>query len=189
MGEGRAPARSTLRRDRHGRTVPRRRHFAAVAAAVLVVAIAPGCGSDAPGSGSGGGAAPGAAVDGEVPTPRASFFTEGELDDIRLPGGASEISGKTEEDGAITQSFAVTEMTPPRIMGFFEDSLPSSGWETVEPVAPRGTDAVFGAWARDGRRLEVSAGPAPEVDDERSQFSLVLLPSLVPGDEIHDQGS
>ena len=70
-------------------------------------------------------------------------------------------------------------------MEFFSNSLAQEGWEVVEPVSARGTDSLAGAWANDeGRRLEVSALLAQGVEDERTQFSVVLLPTAEPGEEI-----
>jgi hypothetical protein len=43
---------------------------------------------------------------------------------------------------------------------------------------------LFGAWARDGRRLEISAGPAPAIADD-TQFNLVLLASVEPGRQLN----
>ena len=121
---------------------------------------------------------------GEVPTPGMTGFTEGEFDDIALPRGADEASEKTERDGVISQSFFAQQTSPEQIMDFFSTSLDADGWTVVEPVSSRGTDSVAGAWTRDGRRLEVSALLAKGVENERTQFSVVLLPSLEPGEEV-----
>jgi hypothetical protein len=51
-------------------------------------------------------------------------------------------------------------------------------------VAGSGTDTLTGAWESGGRRLEVSATHARGVEDERTQFSVVLLPLLEPGAEL-----
>jgi hypothetical protein len=47
-----------------------------------------------------------------------------------------------------------------------------------------GTDSIAGSWSRDGRRLDVSALTAQGIEDERTQFSLVLLPSLADAGSI-----
>ena len=128
----------------------------------------------------------GAAEDdgGALPTPGMTEFTAGEFDDIPLPRGADEASEKTERDGVISQSFFAQQTSPEQIMDFFSDSLDADGWTVVEPISSRGTDSLAGAWARDGRRLEISALLAQGVEDERTQFSVVLLPGLEPGEDV-----
>ena len=121
---------------------------------------------------------------GGAPSPEVTAFTSGEFDAIELPRGAEEASEKTERDGVISQSFFASATSPEQIMDFFSNSLPLAGWELVEPVSSRGTDSYAGAWASEGRRLEVSAVLAQGVDDERTQFSVVLLPSLEPGEAV-----
>jgi hypothetical protein len=137
-----------------------------------------GCGDDR------NAAAPSGAPGGAQPTPGAPFYTTGTFDDISLPAGATEVGTKTEEDGAITQSFAVTSTGPDLVMDFFVETLGEQGWIPVEPVEPRGADTLFGAWDRNGRRLEVSAGPAPGIADD-TQLNLVLLPSPEPGSQLN----
>ena len=136
------------------------------------------------GAGQAGAGDDGEGEGGEVPTPGMTGFTEGEFDDIALPRGADEASEKTERDGVISQSFFAQQTSPEQIMDFFATSLDADGWTVVEPVSSRGTDSLAGAWTRDGRRLEVSALLAQGVENERTQFSVVLLPSLEPGEEV-----
>lgn len=121
---------------------------------------------------------------GEVPTPGITAFTAGDFDAIELPRGADEASEKSERDGVVSQSFFAQQTSPEQIMDFFSDSLALEGWEVVEPVSQRGTDSIAGAWAKDGRRLEVSALLAQGVENERTQFSIVLLPGLEPGESV-----
>jgi hypothetical protein len=137
-----------------------------------------GCGddsNDAPPNGAGGDA---------QPTPGETFYTAGTFDDVPLPRGATEIGTKTERDGAITQSFSVTATSPVVVMDFFVEALADREWVPVEPVESRGVNSLFGAWDRDGRRLEVSAGPAPGIADD-TQFNLVLLSSPEPGSQLN----
>jgi hypothetical protein len=108
----------------------------------------------------------------------------GAFDQIRLPGGATEVSEKTERDGAITQSFAVDALSPEQVLSHFEQTLPEDGWTELEPPVSTGTDSIAGSWSRDGRRLDVSALTAQGIEDERTQFSLVLLPSLADAGSI-----
>lgn len=121
---------------------------------------------------------------GEVPTPGMTAFTGGEFEGVDLPRGADEASEKTERDGAISQSFFAQQTSPEQIMDFFSTSLESDGWTVAEPVSPRGTDSYAGAWTRDGRRLEISALLAQGAENERTQFSVVLLPGLEPGEDV-----
>lgn len=121
---------------------------------------------------------------GELPTPDITAFTTGDFGAIDLPRGADEASQKTERDGVISQSYFAQQTSPEQIMDFFSNSLAEDGWEIVEPVSSRGTDSIAGAWAKDGRRLEISALLAQGVENERTQFSVVLLPGLQPGEAI-----
>lgn len=121
---------------------------------------------------------------GEVPTPDLTAFTAGDFDAIDLPRGADEASEKTERDGVLSQSFFAEATSPEQIMDFFSSSLAEDGWEVVEPVSSRGTDSIAGAWVKEGRRLEISALLAQGVEDERTQFSVVLLPGLEPGESV-----
>jgi hypothetical protein len=121
---------------------------------------------------------------GEVPSPGATAFTAGDFDAIELPRGADEASEKTERDGVISQSFFAEATSPEQIMDFFSTSLAEDDWEVVEPVSSRGTDSIAGAWAKDDRRLEISALLAQGVENERTQFSVVLLPGLEPGESV-----
>lgn len=154
---------------------------ARLAAGLLVATlIAAGCDDD--------GASDGeldAELTGEVPAPGGTAFTAGGFDDIQLPAGADEASTRTERDGVISQSFFANAQSPEQIMDFFADSLTQQGWQVAEPVSQRGTDSLAGAWTADGRRLEVSALLAQGVENERTQFSVVLLPATVPGEEVN----
>lgn len=144
---------------------------------IAAICVLAACGADGPADEANDG--------GEVPTPGATAFTAGGFDDIELPAGADEASEKTERDGVISQSFFATAESPEQIMDYFSDSLALDGWIVVEPVSERGTDSLAGAWSSgDGRRLEVSALLAQGAENERTQFSVVLLPSSEAGEEI-----
>jgi hypothetical protein len=127
---------------------------------------------------------PNGATGDAQPPPGATFHTAGTFDDVPLPRGATEIGTKSETDGAITQSFSVTATSPDQVMDYFVGALADRGWVPVDPVESRGVDSLFGAWARDGRRLEISAGPAPGIADD-TQFNLVLLASVEPGRQLN----
>jgi hypothetical protein len=120
------------------------------------------------------------------PTPGSAGFTEGDFDAIPIARGATEVSEKTERDGVVTQSFTVTATSPQEIMEYYSSQLPDLGWQEVEPVRETGTDSLAAAWVQGDDRLEISALLAQGVDDERTQFSLVLLPGRIAGEEIND---
>ena len=160
----------------------RARRLAAVATVALLSLAA--CGDDSPGATAdvdGGGE-----QDDAQPTPGGTAFTDAQFDDIPIPRGATEAGDLTERDGAIAQSYTVTATSPEQIMDVFTDNLAVQGWEVVEEVRSTGTDSFAAAWVRGDDRLEVSALLAQGVEDERTQFSVVLLPNRTPGEEIND---
>ena len=120
------------------------------------------------------------------PTPGSAGFTEGDFDDIPIARGATEISEKTERDGAISQSFTATATSPEQIMEFYTSQLAELGWQEVEAVRETGTDSLAAAWVSGNDRLEISALLAQGVEDEQTQFSIVLLPDRTAGEEIND---
>lgn len=120
------------------------------------------------------------------PTPGSAGFTEGDFDAIPIARGATEVSEKTEREGAVTQSFTATATSPQEIMEYYSSQLPELGWQEVEPVRETGTDSLAAAWVQGGDRLEISALLAQGVEDERTQFSIVLLPDRTAGEEIND---
>ncbi len=158
-----------------------RRLPALLAAAALTLAA---CGDDAEGD------APAVVADEEQqdaqPTPGSVGFTEGDFDDIPIARGGTEISEKTERDGAVSQSFTATATSPEEIMEYYASQLPDLGWQEVEAVRETGTDSLAAAWVRGNDRLEISALLAQGVEDERTQFSIVLLPDRTAGEEIND---
>jgi hypothetical protein len=165
-------------------TTTPRPHRSAVVAAVALLALA-ACGDDSPGATADGGAA----REDASPTPGGSVFTAAEFDDIPSPRGATEAGGQTERDGVVTQSFTVTETSPEQIMDVFVTTLAERGWDNVESVRSTGTDSYAAAWVQGDDRLEISALLAQGIEDERTQFSLVLLPSRTPGEAVNDAPS
>ena len=167
------------------RFTPRHRRWAAVATVALLPLAA--CSDDSPGSTADvdGGGEQGDAQ----PAPGGTAFTDAEFDDIPIPRGATEVGEKTERDGAIAQSFTVTATSPQEIMDTFTNNLSGAGWENVEPVRSTGTDSYAAAWVQGDNRLEVSALLAQGVEDERTQFSVVLLPDRTPGAALNDAPS
>lgn len=152
-----------------------------LAAGVLLFAA---CGDD--GAGSTGGDDDQSAA---VPAPGVTTFADGDFDGIPIPRGATEATTRTERDGAVSQSFTATATSPEQIMDFFADQLPQLGWETVEQVRSTGTDSFAAAWANGDQRVEVSALLAQGIEDERTQFSVVLLPDGVVGESVNDAES
>jgi hypothetical protein len=121
---------------------------------------------------------------GPATVPGDASGTPDTFDDIPRPDDTTAIGTRTDEDGATTQSFAVTATPPVEVMDFFTGALAEQGWTLVTPVEPRGSDTLFGAWELEGQRLEVTAGPAPGIPDD-TQYNLVLLSSLEPGRAVN----
>lgn len=149
--------------------------------AVAGLLVLSACGDDRPGS-TGGDDDQSAAV----PAPGVTTFADGDFDGIPIPRGATEASTRTERDGAVSQSFTATATSPRQIMDFFADQLPRLGWETVEEIRSTGTDSFAAAWVDGDQRVEVSALLAQGIDDERTQFSVVLLPDRQVGESVND---
>jgi len=163
-----------------------RRVSALVAVAGLTFAA---CGDDAEGDADADVVADEEQQDAQ-PTPGSgTLFTEGDFDAIPVPRGATEQTDKTERDGAVSQSFTVSATSPEQIMEFFVVQLSEDGWEIIEEVRSTGTDSYAAAWVQGQDRLEVSALLAQGVEDERTQFSIVLLPDRTAGEEINDADS
>lgn len=121
------------------------------------------------------------------PTPGSgTLFTAGDFDAIPVPRGATEQTDKTERDGAVSQSFTVSATSPQQIMEFFVVQLAERGWDNVEEVRSTGTDSYAAAWVQGQNRLEISALLAQGFEDERTQFSIVLLPDRTAGEEVND---
>lgn len=139
---------------------------------VALLLVITGCGDD-----------DGGAVDDveAQPSPDVTAFQEGDFDGIPLPPLAEEAGTRSEEEGVVVQSFFVRNRTPEDILRFYEEQLDA---EVVAP--PRSTGPSWrGIWLLDGRRLLVSALPAPTADGaevERSdvvtQMSLELSPAV-----------
>lgn len=159
-----------------------RRLPALLAVATLALAA---CGDDAEGDATTDVVADEEQQDAQ-PTPGSAGFTEGDFDAIPIARGATEISEKTERDGAISQSFTATATSPQQIMDFYTSQLAQLGWQEVEAVRETGTDSLAAAWVQGNDRLEISALLAQGVEDEQTQFSIVLLPDRTAGEEIND---
>ena len=162
-----------------------RRLPALIAVAALTLAA---CGDDAEGDADAEVVAEEEQQDAQ-PTPGSAGFTEGDFDAIPIARGATEVSEKTERDGAISQSFTATATSPEEIMEYYSSQLPDLGWSEVEAVRQTGTDSLAASWVQGNDRLEISALLAQGVDDEQTQFSIVLLPDRTAGEEINDAES
>ena len=137
---------------------------------LVALLVASGCGDD-----DGGGA------DGveAQPSPDVTVFQEGDFDGIPLPPLAEEAGMRSEEEGVVVQSFFVRNRTPEDVLRFYEEQLEA---DLIAPPESTGT-SWRGVWLLDGRRLLVSALPAPtaegaevEHSDLVTQMSLELYP-------------
>lgn len=159
------------------------RRWSAAAVAVASLAVA-GCSDDS--STDTGEVATDDDQGDALPNPGSESFSEGDFDAIPIARGATEASERTEREGAISQSYTVSATSPTQIMEYYVESLPDFGWEAVEPVRETGTDSYAAAWVQGSDRLEISALLAQGVEDERTQFSVVLLPDRTAGEDIND---
>ncbi|MGE0879574.1 MAG: hypothetical protein AB7L13_12205 [Acidimicrobiia bacterium] len=145
---------------------------------LLVPVLLVACGDDSGDSG-GGSASPSGSVDTPAaePAPDVSVFRTGLFAGIPVPRGATELSAPSQTNGAITATYGAAATSPARILDIYRRLLPADGWTSVVPVDETGKDIYRGDWMKDGRRLQVVSSPAPGVGDERTQFSLLLLPT------------
>lgn len=110
----------------------------------------------------------------------SGLFEPGELNDIPLPGATAAFTVRRQAGDTVTQSFKVTGLTPADVIGFYQERLPTLGWQAVAAPAEDGADLWRDEWARDDRLLQVTA--EPDVDDGKgdgrgaatSQLDLVL---------------
>lgn len=152
----------------------RRRRWAHLAptvwfAVVALALVAAGCGS-------GGRQNPEA-----QPAPDATVFRGGAFDQLPRYPRSDALGPASEASQVVVQSFAVPNAQPRQILDFYARELQS--WTTVEPVTQVGDQAFRGSWEQRGRRLRVSAAPAPTVDPSAPkpdaptvQYSLQLGP-------------
>ncbi|MDP9072461.1 MAG: hypothetical protein M3N68_14480 [Actinomycetota bacterium] len=111
------------------------------------------------------------------PAPDVSFFTEGDFEGLPRYPRSETLSGRTEKEGFVTRSFAVRNARPRQVLEWYAEQL--DRWPMIEAIHKVGATDYRAAWLKEGRRLQVSAGPAPgtEGGDPAVQYSLVLGPA------------
>ena len=106
------------------------------------------------------------------------YFLDQEYDDIPLPEGSEQLGPVDTIDGTTTGTYTVEEVSAEDAVVALDQLLQAEGWRVLEPVRQE-LDAWRGDWAKDERRLEVTAYPIDSLGpDYEMQFSLVLSPNL-----------
>lgn len=148
----------------------------ATAAALALALVAAGCGDDDDGQAD----AQQEAQPEAQPAPDVTTFEEGDFDDLPLPPRYTEISERVEEDGVVSQSFEVRNMTPQELIDWYAEALDE--FEVLEAPEEIGVETYRGQWDLDGRELTVAAQGAETLEDNPSapevvtQLSLSLAP-------------
>lgn len=109
------------------------------------------------------------------PAPDVTRFVEGEFDQLPRYPRSDAVGDRNEKDGVTARTFKARNATPQQVLEFYASQL--KGWHQVEAPREIGSAAYRGVWTKDGRRLTVSATPAPgvsESDEVVSQYSLSL---------------
>jgi hypothetical protein len=117
------------------------------------------------------------------PAPDLTRFTDnGTFDAIPRYPRSEPASPRREIEDAIVRTWAVRNTTPEAVLEFYRTTLPGQGWDQVQPPI-QVNRSWRGSWLRDEGTLEVSAGPAPTIDDDAAdaadpsvQYSLTLRP-------------
>ncbi len=114
--------------------------------------------------------------DATQPAPDVSYFTEGDFEGLPRYPRSEAVSERTEKDGFVTRSFAVRNARPRQVLEWYADQLDQ--WPMTEAIHQVGATDYRAAWLKEGRRLQISAAPAPgtEAGDPAVQYSLVLGP-------------
>ncbi len=148
----------------------RSRSLPALALAVAIVAS--GCGGE-------GGDRPRA-----QPAPGAADFRGGGFDGVPRYPRSEELGAAVETNEVVTQTFSVPNAAPREIVEHYE-ALFHGAWVMVEPVREVGDQAFRARWVdgEEDRLLQVTASPAPTIDDPAPapggvivQYSLQLGP-------------
>ena len=133
------------------------------------------------GCGSGENADSGAARPGSVNGAASRF------DDLpRYPGSRALASRTRNDNGVLTQTFAVPNATPDVIVEYLLDVLPRHGWQAVNAPQADGEGTRRGVWRHGLLHLVVATSPAPTLPASdaasrtSSQYSFVLYPAGVP---------
>ncbi len=142
-----------------------RRTTCGLAVALSVPAlVVPACGGDGPPEAQ--------------PAPEVTRFAEGAFEDIPLFPRSESVGARNEKSNTTARSFKARNATPEQVLGFYDQRL--AGWQVVSPVDKVGATAYRGEWTKDGRRLLVSATPAPglgasdEIEAPVTQYSLSI---------------
>lgn len=112
------------------------------------------------------------------PAPGVTRFVEGAFEDIPLFPRTEPVGARHEKNDTTARTYKARNATAEQVLRFYDERLP--GWHQVGPVEKVGATAYRGEWMRDGRRLLVSAAPAPglaasdEIDAPVAQYSLTL---------------
>ena len=112
------------------------------------------------------------------PSPHQSTFAKGAFDDLPRYPGSTPVGAKRHPKGVTVQSFVVSSDVPQQVVSWFADHL--TGWSVLQPPAPFGTEAYRAVWQRNDRRLLVSSGPAPTIEQQsvqqrpKTQYTLTL---------------
>ncbi len=110
------------------------------------------------------------------PAPDVSVFTHGDFEGLPRYPRSETVSGRSEKAGFVTRSFTVRNARPRQVLEWYARQL--EPWPMTEAIHKVGATDYRAAWLKEGRRLQVSAGPAPgtEGGDPAVQYSLVLGP-------------
>lgn len=137
-----------------------------LAAVVLVLLVAAGCGGDEQRPST-------------QPAPDETTFQRGDFEDLPRYPRSEPLGERTEKDGAVARSFEATGATPEAVVEWYRDNL--ARWQLDQPPAPIGERTYRGRWSRDAFFLVVSATAAPTLSNDdgstvSTQYSLSLEP-------------
>ena len=93
------------------------RHW--LAAVVVPVTAVAGRGSDDPEA---------------VPAPNQSVFVEGDFDDVPVFRAAAPVQPPSTKDGTTTATYETDTARGDTVMAWYEQNLPTLGWENVDSV-------------------------------------------------------
>lgn len=112
------------------------------------------------------------------PRPAGTGFGESVFSHIPLHPGSDPIGPLTEEGGVTSRSYRTDGATPRDVLDFYADGL-GDEWVMTGDVEQIGRDSYRGRWASDDGNLQVSALPAPKLDDNPTADKVVTQYSLV----------
>ena len=117
------------------------------------------------------------------PAPGVERFTEdGIFEGIPRYPRSEPVGPRREVSGATVRTWSVRNATPEQVLQFYADTLVADAWREME--APHAVNKSWrGSWRRQGATLQVSAGPAPAIEqpepaspDPIVQYSFTLRP-------------